>query len=544
MPGDGEAKLRARPIWHHKTMTTPANAPAYLIRRYIGSIEVWPDTAEIRNFLTLVWRKMENEGRGLRGYKHIRSAMYKPTTGTNGQASLRSFQGFWQSLAEFLRKRKRLVSVVDEREDFPRPNIAAAMFGLREYQKQPLVEFLLACDSGMKGAPTRWGKTWDIAGMIKAYVGHPGMRIVVAAPGVDLCQQLQADLRAILPPSIDVRGIYTGSKGKDQSPHVTVCCSKSLHKCDAEATRLLILDETHAWASDDNAAALTRFSRARIFSLGATLCGRSDRRDRILTGLVGPVWSNVTYLQAVAVKAISPCTVIMLRCLLDYDDTEKTSDRLSAYNRALYRSPKMAATVKRILTEAVPKDWQTMAFIADEKQADFYMKEALNKIGVVAMAKKLSPKARKTLTARIAAAFHKWVIASIIYIQGVTFPDLRVLLNLAGGGSNTGTIQRPGRLLQMRPGKLYGVMVDMLFQEGPGCPVDGPWKALKYESQARLDTYLKIGYDVLVVDTVDEIREIILKSHGTIETPGEADQPVPEPERRSKKAPRTVTPRE
>ena len=514
----------------------------YTIYRYTGSIEVWPDTQEVRNFLTLLWREMVHTGRDAK-YVPRRSKMFKVSS-DSGQARLHSFRGFWKSLEEFLKKRKRIVVMVDRRAPFPKPDIAAAMRPLRDYQRAPFLKFLLADDSGMAGLPTRFGKTFGMISAILAYWKHPGMKIVVTAPGIDLCMQLQEDLRNNLPKEIDVRGIYTGSKNRTQSDNVTVVCSKSLSKCDTDGTMLLIVDETHAWASDDCVTALASFQNARVLAFGATLDGRSDRRDRILVGLAGPVWSSVSYLDAVKVGAISPCHIVMVRVPICYDDVENCYDRASAYKKLLTMSERMAALTKRILVEAIPDGWQTMVFINDEKQADFYMENALSKVGVVAMAKKMVAAVRKKMTREIAAALHKWVIASKIYIQGVTFPDLRVLINAAGGGRNTGTIQRPGRLLQRRPGKLYGVQIDFMFANDGSCPEHGAWQCVVREASARLAVYNEIGYDVTHVDTIEEIAQIIKSSYGSVETENTSGVAVPERPRQASRAPRVITPAE
>lgn len=516
-------------------------APLYVIRRYTGFIDVWPDTEEARHFLTLIWRKMEDAGRGQRKYVPQRTRMYKPSS-RDGESRLVSFRGFWKTLKEHLEKKGRLVKLVDNRAPFPAPDLRAAMVPLRDYQRPPQLQFLMAGDSGLKGAPTRWGKSYDMASTILAYIDNPGMKIVVTAPGVDLCAQLQRDLRSVLPKRIEVKGIYSGSKNKSQSEHVTVVCNRSLVHCDIEGTKLVLADETHAWAAEENVKLLTQFTNAMVLGFGATLDGRPDKRDRILTGMFGPVWSNVSYLKAVELDAIAPAHVIMVRVPLSSIDIEKVSDRTSAYNLLLHRSERMAALTRKIIVEAVPESWQTMMFINMEAQAEFYMNKALSKAGVVAMAKTMKPKEREKITREIAAAKHARVLASSIYIQGVTFPDLRVLINLSGGGRNTGTIQRPGRLLQKRDGKNYGVMIDFYFCSDGSCPPFGGWSALQRDSEARLSTYRDIGYDVTVTGDIGEIAEIIKKSHG----PGKAREPVDEPgpqqKRRNSKAPRSVAP--
>ena len=362
--------------------------------------------------------------------------------------------------------------------------------------------------SGLVGAPTRFGKTFCLAAVCKAY---NGTRIVVTAPGIDLCRQLEADLKKIMPDR-DIRGIYTGSKHRSQGPDITVCSVDSLDKCDAGGTDLVLIDEPHAMVAEGRLPMIHRFYRARKVGFGATLDGRFDKKDRLITALIGPVLVNKTYLEAVAEKSIAPLKVVFIKIPFSKDSVPGRLDRDNTWKRLLTQSSKVASVIKNLCDNCVPRDWQTMVFIKDEKQADYLFTEAMDPTCSVAMAKKLKPKARKEMTARIAANEISRILASNIYVQGVTFPDLRVVINGASGGATTSAIQKPGRLLQMRKGKNYGVMIDFLFectdadQDDRGNP---PYNALIGECWSRHKAYVKIGYDIVIANGVNHVKEIV-----------------------------------
>ena len=353
--------------------------------------------------------------------------------------------------------------------------------------------------------------TYGMSGIARAF---PDQTIVVVAPGVSLCKQLYEHFLEMFPRR-EVRGVYTGSKHRNQGPQgsITICSMDSLEKMDPDDTDILIIDEPHAVVSDERLPKLAAFSKTRKYGFGATLTGRFDKKDRLIEGLIGPVLSNVTYREAVAQGAISPLKVIMIKIPFSKDTIPgKRVERDVVYKRLLSQSSRVAKLVKQLADDVIPVDWQTMAFIQDEKQAEFYMEHAFPPHGTIAMAKRMTAKVRDSVTERIASGELVRVLASNIYVQGITFPDLKVVINLAGGGANTTAIQKPGRLLQARPGKNYGVMIDFIFeckdanQETRQPP---PYQGIIGESWARHGAYVDIGYDVIFVEKLEQAVEIM-----------------------------------
>lgn len=486
--------------------------PKFTIVRDEGGMTVLPDHHEVRDFLTLRYRQMVKVGRRTR-FDNLEEPMFSLTS-VRGQAALFSHQGFWRSLQERLEDRGFQVEVQDVRPKvLDYPNFAAAIQRLMWYQKPWIVEALKCGNSGLIGAPTRFGKTHGVEAIIRAF---PKATTVVTAPGVDLCRQLLEHFKAAFPHR-DVRGVFTGSRSSKQSDDITVCSIDSLDKMDSDITELLIIDEPHAAVSDERLPKVAAFVRARKYGFGATLKGRFDQKDRLIEGLIGPVISNVTYLEAVEMKAISPLKVVFIKIPFSKDTLPGNYlDRDVVYQRLLTQSSRTAALVKKIMDDVIPQDWQTMAFIRDEKQAEFFMERAMPPTGTIAMAKRMKTKERAAVTQGIVNNEIVRVLASNIYVQGLTFPDLRVVLNLAGGGANTTAIQKPGRLLQTRPGKNYGVMFDIMFEcrdQGLETRSNPPYRGIVGECWARHKAYQDIGYDIEFVDSSERAKEIVMGSY-------------------------------
>ena len=474
---------------------------------------ICPTSTEVEKFLTLDERVAVQQERGGIKFVNKKTPMFGPAVTADGRSAVISHHGLWRSLAESLEEKGYTVSITDVRKNLiGEPKVVDAMIGLRPWQKPWMLRALYSGESGLIGAPTRYGKSYGMTSLCRAF---PKAKTVVTAPGIDLCQQIYEHFKTTLGKLRDIRAVYTGSRNRMQGPDITVCSMDSLEKMDDD-TELLIVDEPHAVVSDTRIPGVTRFAKARKYGFGATLKGRSDRRDRLIEGLIGPVISNVTYRDAVEQGAISPMKVVILEIPFSKDTVPGNPNRDTVYKRLLTESSRTAGLVRKLMFEVIPQDWQTMAFIRNEKQAEFYMQHAMPETGTIAMAKRLAKKERDAVTAGIASGEILRVLASKIYVQGVTFPDLRVVVNLEGGGANTGTIQKPGRLLQTRLGKNYGVMFDFKFVcrdkqlESRQKP---PYGCIEWESVARIAAYREIGYDVEFVKDAERAREIVLAAY-------------------------------
>lgn len=340
--------------------------------------------------------------------------------------------------------------------------------------------------------------------MINTLRAFPDLPTVVTAPGVDLCNQLYADItgeRGIT--GREVKLICSGSRTKYPSETgITVCSADSLDKCDFGGTKLLLADEPHALVTNARTELINAFTCARRIGFGATLKGRFDGRDSVIEGLFGPVLEERTYLEAVKEGAICPLSIIFLNINIA---PGRYFNRDAAYKSLLFQNQAMANITAQICHDIIPENYQTMLFIKNEKQADLFM-EAIGTEATIAMAKRMTTKERAEVTELMRTDVIKRCLCTDIYVQGVTFSDVRVLINCEAGGNNTTAIQKPGRLAEIRPGKKCGVVFDFAFHCDPDSA--GNERALEKDSNARRAAYEEKGYNIYDAYSIEEAKQI------------------------------------
>lgn len=403
----------------------------------------------------------------------------------------RTMHGFIDKVQSFYEHHLVPTEVHDLRLPFPAPRLNLCT-GLRGSQFELLSKALNQNRSGLIGAPTRYGKTRLILNTIRAF---PGIVTVLAAPGIDLVEQLYEDVRLAFPQD-DVRILHGKTRKKTQGD-ITVVSMDSLDKCDAASTRLVLVDEPHALVTDGRMPDFLRFEKARKYGFGATLDGRFDGRDPLIEGLIGPVLASISYLEAVAEGAIAPITVLMI--VIPYKRFY-AHDRAAAYKAVLWQSDRAARIIDWLISPnsgVFPPDWQLLGFIGYEKQLNFLKEHVSSTPWTAAMDKLLTAAERQAVTQGVKDGSIRVCMATGIYAQGVTFSDLRVVMNLVGGGASTQTIQKPGRVAETRPGKRCGVLVDFLFEPTQDSIVtDAECWCPVHESRVRKKYYEERGFTV------------------------------------------------
>lgn len=408
--------------------------------------------------------------------------------------------GIWQSPAN--RSGSMEYQIEDLRDPLPNPQ-SKLMHGFWHTQFPTLLHFLKHKRSGTLKAPTRYGKTSLIINTLRAF---PGVQTVLAAPGVDLLGQLQEELQAALPDR-QITGIFSGAKKKTkfQSEDITICSMASLEKLNHDSVKLLLIDEPHAIATDSRILEIKKFQHARILGYGATLTGRFDGKDLLVEGLIGPVLYEKTFEEAVKDGAICPIVVYILRVKFDPFECWVRDD---GYRELVYRSGEFVRIVQDIAAK-IPQDWQTIVFADQKKQIQLL--EAFVANGTPAIASDMNKAERDEKFRAMKAGEIKRCIATNIYSTGVTFPDLRCVINASGGGGSITGTQKPGRLAQKRPGKKCGYLVDFSFEargrEGAWeFGANEKWSQVVVDARNRLKVYEGVGYEIRYIDSVEQLN--------------------------------------
>lgn len=419
----------------------------------------------------------------------------------SGVPVIRTLQGYWKRVTTWAVRNglnfefRNLCS-----KDLLPPPRFDLMHGFRFNQREFTETGLSKGYSGMFSACTRYGKSTVIRNIMRAF---PDVCTALVAPGETLLKQLFEEVKAAFPDR-EVKMIGGGSTTKyPTATGINVVSADSLHRLDPADIRLMLVDEPHTIVSEGRLPELMRFELARLYAVGATLDGRYDGRDALLEGLFGPVISRVTYKEALAMGAVCLIKVAMIQIVVPRD----IGQRDSMYRKHILQNRDIHRICAMLHQEAIPKEDQALFFIKQEKQAREIQKVMGMDVPIV-MAKLLTGKERDNLTAQVADDFLKRVLCSDIFVQGVTFHEIRHLLNSAGGGPSTSALQRPGRLAEIRPDKRFGIMYDFQIVVAPKQPHEkgGDPKAerkklsgvmaIARESRQRREVYENIGYEV------------------------------------------------
>lgn len=422
---------------------------------------------------------------------------------TSSSCQYQTLQGLLDLIRTTLDKQKLTYEIRDLRLPLPKPQLER-MHGFRFNQKELITKALLCERSGLVRAPTRYGKTALIANVINAF---PDTKIAVLAPGVNLLPQLMEAIARYCPDR-EIRGLFSGSKDRIESDDVTVCSLDSMHKLDKGSYKIVLIDEPHTIATDDRAPQIVEFENARILGFGATTEGRYDGRDIYIEGLIGPVLSEVTYQEAVAMGALCP---IHVYCLKIPYKVMGHKLRNTAYNAYLFKNEKFHNIVGEICNDVIPEDWQTLIFIDNEKEA-MALSQKINN-GVIAMQKRFkTTKVREETFKDLKEEKIKRCICSNIYSTGVTINNLKCEINCDDGGGSILSVQKPGRLAEIKPGKKEGIMIDFIFEPvGEGASTAD--LQVQKDSFNRLLTYQQKGYTISIFDNVKDLKEELLKNN-------------------------------
>lgn len=482
-----------------------------LLCQYDDKLIIYPASTAIKTDLTIRQKKIEVSERtkSKRGVVFDKVDLFVDLPTTQKPITI-TYQGFSERVLKVIIREHKTFYFVDERlanstkGEFPKPRLDL-MGGFRFSQRDLLTTALLKDASGLIGAPTRFGKTALIINTLRAY---PTLSILVVAPGTDLIKQLYDDITG--PRGVSDREVrlYGAGRRRIAKPGgITVCSADSVHHIDPGSIDLVLADEPHALVTEDRLSMLDRFHKARRIGFGATLKGRFDGRDKLIEGTFGPVLAERTYKEAVAEGAICPLHVLFLK--VEVQASRSYYSRDDAYNSLLFHSRGMAGVAAYITNNIIPRDFQTMIFIKDEKQAELF-RDKIGRDTTIAMAKRMSKTEREECNRLMKENIIKRCLCTKIYVQGVTFSDVRVLINMEAGGNNTSAIQKPGRLAEIRPGKKCGIVIDILFvppNDDHPRYMQEPWYALCRDSMARKAAYEEKGYDITEIENYQHLKE-------------------------------------
>lgn len=409
------------------------------------------------------------------------------------------------------------VNFIDERTPRPKYDLKKAMAGLREYQYECVYKALWS-GGGIIACPTGWGKTHIIGAIMTAHdrdelCYRNTCLSVLVTPGVDLAKKNYRDLYEMLPDR-EVGLICTGVK--KFSEDIQVVTPESMDHVPLEEAGILIYDEVHTM-SYARAERVLRANKAMRFGCSATPSGRFDGGDKVIEGVVGPIIYTRTYAEAVEDGAVVPLRVYWINCP-EPQGWHHYKTHQANYRNGIWRNIQFHHLAGRIWRR-IPDSLQALAMVDKlehlnnvlpqlncqyahgTKRADTLENNRYDNL------EPCSDKLRDKIYEQLAAGDIRKIASTGIYRQGVNFPQLTVMMNLAGLGSDIISGQLPGRTSRVSDGKEYGFIIDFWHRwdtyDKKGRRVAGP---ILRDDMKREQIYRDMGFQQMWVEDISQIE--------------------------------------
>ncbi len=383
----------------------------------------------------------------------------------------------YRDVLEYLAESK--LQVEDDVSNLPPLEQLKGNFVLRDYQNEALNNWCKARNRGVLVLPTAAGKTF-IA--LKA-IQQMKVQALIVVPTLDLIDQWKKRIKDYLTTEAGVVG------GGENTLHMVTVTTYDSAYIQAEQLgnkfKLIIFDEVHHLASTGYIQIAEMYTAPYRMGLTATY-ERSDQRHTLLSHLVGdPVYS--IGIQEIA-RHLSPYTYekisveltpkeqqtyesqmnlfrsflqqrkITLRSAADFQKFIMTTGRdpkareaLLARNRAI----KVAVNSEAKLNVLA----QQLETHKNEKILIFTLYNDLvyrisQRFLIPAITYQTPREERREILANFGNSKYHVIVTSQVLDEGVDVPDASVGLVLGGTGSNREYVQRLGRLLRKKEGKL------------------------------------------------------------------------------------------
>ena len=419
-------------------------------------------------------------------------------------------------------------TIKDERTPMPEPDFLKAMEGLRDYQVEPLY-VALKSGGGIVSCPTGWGKGRLLKGIAAAYSrdtlalrGTP--LTVIASPDKDITRKDYEEMVELLP-GREVGLIMSGSMNR--SDDVQVITLDSLHHINPEDVGVFICDEVHTAASDARAALINKMTKAAKWGVSATPTGRFDGKDLVSEGMFGPIVYTSTYKDAVKAGALVPIKVYWVKCPepeMGIDKYLKYKMRTGRYRHGVWRNKARNETIAKIL-RMTPDKQQTLvimqyleqmnrlAELVNERTKMVHAETSADKIAKdgLQFMKAVSTAERREIYKKMVTGEISQIMSTYVYKQGVNFPNLSIVIQAGGGGSDIVAKQIPGRESRKTADKEVSYLVDFWHpwdtqRTEKGRMVPGPVHA---DDKAREKAYTDLGFDQVWIDDVEQLPFVV-----------------------------------
>lgn len=426
----------------------------------------------------------------------------------NGAGGVVTFQGFFTSVCKLITDNGDTYEVFDERD--PMPEIdwdAVKQIGPKDYQIDPLVTLLTEgmTNSGVVHCCGGWGKTF---GQAFTYAAWSGLNTILAIPMKQVFKQTYEKFKILFP---DKHIGCVGDGMYDISEDITITTFKSLPKCAIEKCELLLVDEIQECTGQVIQTTIGSIAPKRIFGFTATDDQLYNNADKLLTGLFGERLIYVPYEEGKNIGAVVPGVVYML----PVDNTFVSGSLTNQMVQGIKKSKVRNGLIGKICS-MVPEGWPCLTFVdhVEDHLVELYKYMPVGtkflhrdsdkkRLGDFALTGKQQNKIVEAFTNNE----FQHLIATDAFRAGVDIPQLRVVIQAAGGSSKVEVIQealRGSRVLRqdykeklgITEDKTHFVLIDFL---------DNHSGSLEGMAEKRMQYYEEQGWEVRKIESPDQI---------------------------------------
>jgi len=341
---------------------------------------------------------------------------------------------------------------------------------------------------------------------------------VITTPDQDITAKDFKDIKELLPHR-EVGLVMAGYN--NFSDDIQVITLDSLHRINPDEVGILIVDEVHTAASDKRSDSLLQMRKAAKWGVSATPMGRFDGRDLVTEGIFGPVVSQYSFADGVRDGALVPITVCWVTApepAMGLERYARYSQRTSKYRHGLTHNEGRNRTIGEII-RSIPAGHQTLCILQFLSHMDALVPHCGPGIAIVHAetdAKKIaghnnlypiSARDRRSIYQKMERAEVDKIVSTYVYKQGVNFPQLEIVINAGGGGSDIVARQIPGRESRKTDAKERAYLVDFWHpwdqaKDKRGRLVAGP---INRDDIAREKAYSSLGFEQIWIKDLTEL---------------------------------------
>jgi len=431
----------------------------------------------------------------------------------DAEGGLITLQGYFQKLCELIMDNLDRPDVVDLRTPLPPPDlIRVKALGLRDYQVSDVAQLLsgLQVNSGIVRASVGWGKS---VAQMTVYGAYHNLNTILAIPLKQVLVEAHKKFQTYFP---EKHIGLVGNGSHDISKDITLCSYRSMESCALEKCQLLLMDEIQEATGPKIQEVIGKVSPLRIVGLTFTDRKLFSGTDKVLTGMFGSRLIDIDYQEAVAVGAVVPGVVWMVK-MSSY--TMVNLSHLKSIKSKLVRGIQKFEPRNQLIGEmckAIPNKWQTIVFVEQVKNHLLWLHPHLpegtkwvhrdsdkDQVGSFA----LTAKQQDTTIASFMKNEFQVLVGSSCIEAGVDAPNVRVVVPAQGGSSAVGIPQKVGRAsrilteekrseLGVGP-KSHCIVLDVY---------DDHCQTLENMSNNRKKIYESMGFKVFVINHHSEIK--------------------------------------